>query len=406
MFNLALKNILFYKGRSIATFILTFISIIFFVVFVSWQDGSHKSMLENSLKIYTGAIEIYHKGYRDIGGNEYLIQDVQSVTKKLAHIKGIEAFSARYETYGLLSSKENSSASMIAGIEPDKEILLSSIATALREGEFLNESSGNCIYMGAQLVKKLKLHMGDEVTYIGSASDDSFAADIFKLCGTFKTGSFEFDSTGSFVNRSYFDELMYSKNKASYITIKVENIDEVDRINSELLKILNDDNLESLTWKTLMDTMVEAMEVDNIFGYISLSLFLIVIFFVIMIYGFINVSSRIKEFGVLRCIGLSKSNIFSLLFYEILILSSAAAILATPIAAYICYYYTINPIVIDGIAEMYKDYGIVSDEIPFDFNMFTISWNLGIIYILNFLSIIYPYFYINSYEPIEAAKHV
>ena len=406
MFKLALKNILFYKGRSITTFILTFISTMLFIVYVSMMDGSHKSMLENALKIYTGAIEIYHKEYRDLGGNEYLIRDVKNITDKLSTIEGIESFSTRYETYGLLSSKEYSSASMIAGIEPSKEKNMSSIASALVEGKFLSDEASNCVYMGSGLVKKLQLKIGDELSFVGGASDNSFAADIFKLCGIFKTGSFEFDSTATFINRNYFDKLMYAQNKASYISIKVDNLDEVDSINAEILKLIDTKNLESLTWKILMKTMVEAMEVDSIFGYISLALFLVVIFFVIMIYGFINVSSRIKEFGVLRSIGLSRKHIFKLLFYEIFILSSLAILFATPIAGYICYYYSVNPIVVEGIAEMYKDYGIISDEIPFNFDILTIFWNIGVIYILNILSIIYPYFYINSYEPIEASKHV
>jgi ABC-type lipoprotein release transport system permease subunit len=260
--------------------------------------------------------------------------------------------------------------------------------------------------MGSGLVQRLGIKLGDEVAFVGGASDNSFAADIFKLCGVFKTGLFEFDLSTSFVSRSYFDTLMLSQNKASYITVKVDDLENVDAINNKIIEVLGDENLESLTWKTLMKTMVEAMEVDNIFGYISLGMFLIVIFFVIMIYGFINVSSRIKEFGVLRCIGLGAENIFNLLFYEILILSSFAIFLAAPIAAAICYYYSLNPIVIEGIAEMYKDYGIISDEIPFDFSLFTIAWNVLLIYALNFLSILYPYFYINSFEPIEASRHV
>ncbi len=406
MYLLALKNILFYKGRSITTFLLTFISTLLFIVYVSMMDGSHKSMLENALKIYTGAIEIYKKDYRDIGGNEYLINDVSSITKKLSQIEGIESFSSRYETYALLSSKEYSSASMIAGIEPFKEKEISSISEAIIEGEFLNENSQNCLYAGEGLVKRLKIKLGDEVAFIGGASDNSFAADIFKLCGVFKTGSFEFDSTVSFISRSYFDELMLSQNKASYITIKVDNLKNVDKINKQITQILDDDSLESLTWKTLMKTMVEAMEVDSIFGYISLGLFLVVIFFVIMIYGFVNISSRIKEFGVLESIGLSNKNIMQLLFYEIFILTSLAILLATPIASYICYYYSINPIVIEGISDMYKDYGIVSDEIPFDFAPFTILWNIALIYILNILSVVYPYFYIKSFTPIEATRHV
>ncbi|MGB3961335.1 MAG: FtsX-like permease family protein [Sulfurimonas sp.] len=406
MLHLAFKNILFYKGRSVTTAVLTFVSAMLFILFVSMQDGSHKAMLNNSLKIYTGAIEIYHKEYREQGGNEYLIEDVEAITQKLTKIEGIEAFSARYETFGLLSTHENSAATMIAGIVPQKEEQISSIAEALIDGEFLSEESGNCLYMGAGLVQRLSLKLGDEVAFVGGASDNSFAADILKLCGVFATGSFEFDRSSSFVNREYFDTLMLSQNKASYITLKVDDLQNVDAINKKITQALDDAALESLTWKTLMKTMVEAMEVDSIFGYISLALFLVVIFFVIMIYGFINVSSRIKEFGVLKCIGLSNANIFWLLLYEMLILTSFAILLAAPIAGALCYYYSINPIVIEGIAEIYKDYGILSDEIPLDFSIFTMSWNILLLYMLNFLSIFYPYFYINSFKPIEASRHV
>jgi ABC-type lipoprotein release transport system permease subunit len=405
MFSLALKNILFYKGRSITTFVLTFISALLFIVYVAMMDGSHKSMLQNALKVYTGAIEIYKKGYRDIGGNEYLITDVSSIEKELDQIEGIADYTSRYETYGLLSSSDQSAPAMVAGVNPEKESGISELEVALTEGSFLNSDSGNCLYAGAELVKKLKVRLGDEVSFVGAASDNSFAADIFRLCGVFLTGGFEFDSSASFLARSYFDTLMYAQNKASYITVKLDDITEAEPVNAEIMKAI-DGEYESLTWKTLMSSMVQAMEVDSVFGYISMSLFFVVIFFVVMIYGFINVSSRVREFGTMRCIGLSRGSINRLLFYEIFILSTAAILLATPIGGAIAYYFSINPIVIQGISETYKDYGIISDEIPFDFNIFTISWNVAVVYLLNFLSIIYPVTYINSFRPIEATRHV
>ena len=405
MFSLALKNILFYKGRSITTFVLTFISALLFIVYVSMMDGSHNSMLQNALKVYTGAIEIYKKGYRDIGGNEYLITDVKKIEAELDKIEGIVSYTSRYETYGLLSSSEQSAAAMVAGINPEKEIGMSQLKVALVEGEFLTQASQNCLYAGADLVKKLHVKLGDEVSFIGGASDNSFAADIFKLCGVFKTGSFEFDSSASFVTRSYFDELMYAHNKASYITIKLDDVAMAEEINAAVSGAIDGD-YESLTWKTLMSAMVEAMEVDSVFGYISMSLFFVVIFFVIMIYGFINVSSRVREFGTMRCIGLSRGSVRALLFYEIFILSTAAIIIATPIGAGIAYYFSIYPIIIEGISETYKDYGVVSDELPFNFDLFTIAWNVAVIYALNFISIIYPISYINAFKPIEATRHV
>ncbi|CAA6826746.1 MAG: ABC transporter permease, partial [uncultured Sulfurovum sp.] len=380
-------------------------STLFFILYVSLMDGSHNAMLQNSLKIYTGAIEIYHKGYRDIGGNEYLIQDVESITNKLDNIEGIEAYTARYETFGLLSSNKHSSASMVVGINPKKEQQLNELSSALIEGEYLKNASSNCLYAGVDLVSKLKIKLGDEVAFIGAASDNSFAADIFKLCGVFKTGLFQFDASSSFIHKNYFDTLMYTENKASYITLKLQEINNAETINGDINKVLAEQH-ESLTWQTLMSSMVELLKVDSIFGYVSLSLFFVVIFFVIMIYGFINVSSRIKEFGVLRSIGLSRANIRKLLFYEIFILSTFAILIATPIGAYLTYYFSLNPIIIEGMSETYKQYGIVSDEMPFSFDIFTITWNVLVIYILNFLSIIYPALYINSFSPIEASHHV
>ncbi len=406
MFALALKNLLFYKSRSITTFVLTFVSTLFFIVYVSLMNGAHSSMLQSSLKVYTGAIEIYKKGYREIGGNEYLIEDIDTIEQKLSNIVGIKAYTSRYETYGLLSFKNNSSASMIAGVEPLKEAQNSQLKNGLIEGKYLKKDAKNCIYMGAELQKKLNVKLNEEISFIGSASDNSFAADLFKVCGVFKTGAYEFDALSAFVARSYFDVLMDSANKASYIKVDVKKLSDVEKIAQKISMQLDDKSLEIVTWKTLMHSMVEMMKVDSVFGYISISLFFVVIFFVIMIFGFINVSSRVREFGTLRAIGFSTTKISKLLLSEIFILSSSAVILATPLGTFIAYYFSIHPIIIDGVSEVYKEYGVVSDAMYFSFDLFTISWNVALIYLLNFLSVIYPIYFINSFKPVEAMKHV
>ena len=406
MFALALRNILFYKSRSLTTFFLTFFAALFFILYVALMDGSHNAMLQNSLKVYTGAIEVYKKGYREEGGNEYLLDDVGKIEEKLQSIPNIQAFTSRYETYGLLSFKERSSAAMIAGVDPQKEEQLSELKEALFLGEYLKESDANCLYMGAELAKRLKVSISDEVSFIGSASDNSFAADIFEVCGLFQTGDYGFDGNWGFVAKNYFDTLMYSQNKASYVSIRLRNLEDVETTQEQILSALHNTKLEVLSWKELMHTMVEAMEVDSIFGYISITLFFVVIFFVIMIFTFLNLSARVREFGTLASIGLSRRNISKLLFYEMFILSSTALLLATPIAAATAYYFSLYPIVIEGMSETYKQYGIISDELPLSFDIFTIAWNVAVIYGLNFLSLLYPLRYINSFTPLEALRHV
>ncbi|MBN2824894.1 MAG: ABC transporter permease [Campylobacterales bacterium] len=405
MWNLALKNILYYKGRSITTFMLTFISAMLFIVYVALMEGSHKSMLENSLKVYQTPIQIYTKGYRDEGGVDYLIYDVEYVTRHLKLIPQIASFTPRFETYGLLSNKEYSSAAMMVGIYPDREAKVTILEKSLIKGRYLTHSDTNGIYMGKELALRLELDIGQSVAFIGSDVEGGFASDIFKVVGIFKTGLFEFDSSAIFINKPYLDTLLYCENIASYIAINVDNLQDVKSINHAISQDLNS-TYESLSYFTLMKDMIDMLKVDSIFGYISIGLFFVVIFFVIMIYGFVNVSTRIKEFGLLGAIGLSSAQIRLLLFYEIFIISTVAIVLATPIGAYISYYYSVHPIVIEGISETYKDYGIVSDEMPLSFNLFTIFWNVMVVYILNLLSILYPMRYLSSFRPVEALGHV
>ncbi len=403
MFKLALKNILYYKGRSVTTFLLTFVSAFFFIVYVAFMDGSHSSMLKNALDVYTGSLQIYQKEYRDKGGYDYLIEENQKVFEILSHTEGIKAYSSRLETFGIASSKKHSAAMMLTGVDFNKEAKLSQLQKALQEG--LYDSTGTCLYMGSELAKKLQLTMGDEVSFVGSAIDYSFVAELFKLCGTFKTGMYDFDTQSAFMNRPYFDTIFLSQNSSSYIVSMAEQMSDNDSIAHQISRDLPTD-LRVYTWEELMKSMVELMKIDSLFGYISISLFFLVIFFVIMIYGFINVSTRIKEFGILKSIGLSDRDIDRLLFYEIFILTTGALMLATPLGSWLVYYFEIYPIVIPGMSEMYKEYGVVSDEVPTRFEPLTIIWNVLVVFFLNLLSILYPMFYVRSFTPVEAMRHV
>lgn len=403
MFELALKNIRFYKGRSITTLLLTFISAYFFIVYVAFMDGSHVSMLKNALEVYTGSLQIYQKEYRDEGGYDYLIEDSREVLDVLKKTEGIKAYTSRLETYGIVSSKERSSAMMLTGVDFNKESQLSKLKKALKEGVY--DSNGSCVYMGSELAKKLRVGVGGQISFVGAAIDYSFVAELFKVCGIFKTGMYDFDTQSAFMNRAYFDTVFLSSNSSSYVVAMAEHMEHNDKIAGDIAKELSSE-LKVYTWKELMKSMVELMEVDSLFGYISIGLFFLVIFFVIMIYGFINVSARIKQFGVLKSIGVSNRAIDRLLFYEILILTLLALAVATPLGAYTAYYFELHPIVIAGMSDMYKEYGVISDEVPTVFEPLTVVWNVLLVFVLNMLSIIYPLFYVRSFTAVEAMNHV
>ena len=117
------------------------------------MDGSHNSMLQNSLKVYTGAIEIYKKGYRDIGGNEYLLRDVSDIEASLKEIKGINSLPRVTRLTDCSLQKISRVPLCLRAIKPKKEAIHSQLKVALVEGGFLSETSKNCVYMGSELKK-------------------------------------------------------------------------------------------------------------------------------------------------------------------------------------------------------------------------------------------------------------
>jgi len=291
VFGLALKNILHYKGRTIVTFALTFSSSLLFIVYVAFMDGSHAHMLKSTLDIYENALHVYKKGYREEGGYDYLIEDESQVEALLSKTAGIRAYAPRLESFALLSTPLDSVGAMVVGIDPDKERELSKAAEALSAGRYLEANDTNAIYLGSELANRLKVKRGDVIALIGTATDYSFAADNFRVIGTFRTGLFDFDASSAFVNKRYYDTLMVSQNMASYVVASVDDLDTLPQTVKALDAALRHD-LEAVPWTTLMHAQVEAMEVDSVFGYISMGVFFVVIFFVIMIFSFLNKHRR------------------------------------------------------------------------------------------------------------------
>jgi ABC-type lipoprotein release transport system permease subunit len=125
-----------------------------------------------------------------------------------------------------------------------------------------------------------------------------------------------------------------------------------------------------------------------------------------MIFSYVNIYTRTHEIGLLRALGLTSKDIFLILFIEILLLATFSVVTGAIIGGIVAHYYELHPIIITGMAEMYKDYGVVSDEVPMHFDLFTITWNALTIFLLNLTAIIYPVVKINRLTAVEAMRYV
>ncbi|MEN8258002.1 MAG: FtsX-like permease family protein [Thermodesulfobacteriota bacterium] len=403
--NFAMKNIRAYRNRSLVTILLTTLTTAMLVFATAFMDGSHEKMLQNAVEIYPGYIQVTQKDFRQKPSLDNLIFDAGAVRQVVGQRSGIEGFAARFETFVLYAGDEKAVGGMLTGIEPEEEQKLSRLASSLVDGAYLDNQDDNKLYMGYELARRLKVQVGDHLSFVGTGADYSFAADNLQVKGVFKTGLFEFDASAAFVNKSYFNKVMAAENYASHFIILPANPDDADLIATALNGDLDTEYLAE-SWRTTMEGLVQAMLVDSIFGYLTLSVIFIVIFFVILIYTWLTVFARMREIGVLRAVGTMPGQIFKMLVTESVLLAFCSVVLGGIIGAALAYYFHLHPIYFSFSEEQFKQYGLAASAMPTAFAPLVIMRDMAVMFVLSVGSTLYPIIKANRVKPIEAIHHV
>ena len=405
LFKLALRNIIASKKRSVVTVLLTSITTALLVFSTAWMDGSHYKMIENAVEIYPGYIQITGKQFRDNPSYDHLIFDAATVDSKLAGFKEISAYGSRFESFVLFSVDEKAVGGMLTGIEPEKEKYLSRVASSLKKGEYLSAGDTNQLYIGQELARRLKLDVGDEVAFIGSGADYSFAADNLVVKGIFQTGLFDFDASSAFLAKNYFDRIMAADNLATHFVVLPGDPTRAEQLATAIGEAIGPD-YQSASWNQTMAGLVKAMKLDSVFGYITLGIIFIVIFFVIMIYTLLAVFARVQEIGIQRAIGTSPGQILIQLLLESSLLAFLSVVAGGLIGGIFAYYFHLHPIVFTGFEEQFKQYGLAVSEMPTAFMPLVILRDMIVMFFLSVLSTIYPILKVNRFKPVEAIHHV
>ncbi len=402
---IALRNVFSYKKRSVITLLLGIVSTALLVFSTAWMNGSHQQMLKNAVEIYSGYIQITETDFRENPSFEHLLFDVERLQKEVEEVEGVKLFTTRFESFVLFSADEKAVGGMLTGIVPNKARRVSRLYESLKEGSYLNDNDTNKLYIGNELARRLNVTIGDELAFIGNGADYSFAADTVIVKGIFQTGLFEFDASSAFLSKSYFDLIMASDNVATHAVVLPDILEKSEQIAQEIEQKVGGE-FESASWQQTMAPLVKSMKLDSIFGYITLAIIFIAIFFVVMIYTLLVVYARLREIGIMRALGTTPKQILTILLFESSILGIISVCIGGLIGAAFSYYFYLHPMVFSGMEEQFKQYGLAASAIPTAFEPISIVRDMLVMFVLIVLSTLYPIIKVNRYQPIEAIHHV
>jgi putative ABC transport system permease protein len=406
---MAWRNIWRNKRRTLLTISAIAFAGIILVFMLSFQFGSYDAMINASVKIYTGHLQIQEKSYRDKQGMRKVVESPEAVIRIIKKTPGIEAYTTRANAFALVSSKERTYGIMVTGIDPVLESGVTTIKKLIKKGKYLTEEDADHALVGKLLAENLKVTIGDELTVLGQGRDGSVAAAVFRVKGIFKSGMDEFDRNAIQIPLKYFQDVFSMNGAVHEVVVTGKSLSDLSNIKRSISMELDSsgdhNKLVALDWKDLMPGLAQGISMDLVSGLITYFILIMVVAFSILNTFLMAILERTREFGVLMAIGTTPGRLTRLVLLEsgaMTLVGIATGIIA---GSAITLYFQKYGIDIAGASEILNNYGISGRLYP---RLSILSASLGpaMVLVITFLAALYPALKIKQLKPVEAMTHV
>jgi lipoprotein-releasing system permease protein len=229
--------------------------------------------------------------------------------KKIMGIKGVKAVSPVIKGQALLNNGLEIKGILVYGIDPAKENKASNWNKYIIEGK-LSPTDPGSIVLGAELVRKMALSVGDTVQLVTGVG----VMIPLRISGIFQANFYEIDVRVGYINLALAQKLYNLPGSVNALSVKLNDPFQADQITDKILEITPAFNVKS--WIRDNKGLLAAMATEK------KVIFLVMMFIIIVaMLGIANllvmiVLEKTMEISILRAIGASKTNISLIFLYQ------------------------------------------------------------------------------------------
>ena len=403
LLKLAWRNIWRNSRRSVLTILAVSFATMLSVAMRGMQIGTWESLITNLVHTFTGYAQIQRPGYQKNPSLQLCFAYDDSLKSVLAKETSIVGFAPRVHADGLVSFGEQSLGAMIIGIAPETERSVSNVHTRVREGAFLSSDSAKDVVVGYKLLKNLNAHVGDRIVILAQGYDGSMGNMAYRISGSFKIGSPEFDGMAIFMGLTDLRELLGMTNQVHVVALALNDLQSIDAVSTSLGQRLQKNRFQLVEWGEVSPELKKHLELDDVSGKLFLGILIVIVAFGILNTVLMSVTERFREFGVVLSMGMDQKGLVVLVALETLFITLVGVMIGDIIAWCINYYIVVNPIAITGLESVEEQLGIeyklLSTVRPSVFVNSSIAV-LGI----SLLSCLYPAYRVWKLEPLKGLR--
>lgn len=400
---LAIRNVFRNRHRTLVTTGAMAFAGTIMILFSALMTGMLRDSERNAVSMNLGDIQIHAAGYRDdpdlytrINDAENLVQDIHSL--------GLFAAQRLYG-FGLAAAGQSSAGVQIRGYDLENEQQVTQLHNHIMTGSWLEAEAPHKIVIGRKLARSLGVSIGDEVIFVGQASDGSMANDLYYVTGILKSVAEDIDRGGFFMTAQAFRELMVLPDGAHEIAVMRPDRKRDLAIAKEKVAALAGPH-ETLDWKELKPVIARILDLADSQTLVMILITYVAVATIILNAMLMSVFERIQEFGVMKAVGVGPWQITLLIYLETLTQVSIASILALIFGASSSYYFQIHGIDLSAIASSASFGGIALDPV---WHAYLVPRALLepviFLFIIAALAVIYPALKAALIRPVTAIHH-
>ena len=280
------------------------------ITVISVMNGFEKELKDRILGMASHAV------IEELNG----LKDWQLVINNIKDHPEIVGAAPYFHAEGMLTKDKIVNGVIIRGILPHEETNVAIVAEKMIEGD-LNDliSTEFNIILGAELVRKLNLEIGDKVTLVAPQANFTPAGILprlkrFTLIGIFEVGMHEFDSGLALIHMD--DALrLFRKSNPTGIRLKTNNILKAPTISREIASQLSS-KYWVIDWTQRHSNFFRALKTEKTVMFVILTLIVAVAAFNIISTLVMAVSDKQSDIAVLRTLGASPKSILKIFIIQ------------------------------------------------------------------------------------------
>ncbi len=283
--------------------------------------GIADQMVRNGISNLTGHLQLHPHHYRRDPSVDHRISDAERLAAVLRqNLPAGAVWSRRVRVNAVAGNARHSSGVTLVGIDPAKEAQLSFVSSAITRGRYLRSGDNRGIIVGKALLAKYETRLGRKLVLMSQDATGEISSRAFRITGVFQTELKATEKQFVFVNLTAVQKMLQIDSAISEIAVLLPSHQQADAVAGQLRQALAEHKIDVSTWQDLLPLVKATIKIYDSFIFLW---FLVV--FIAMGFGIVNttlmaVFERIREFGLLKALGMRPGWIMRMVLTESLFL--------------------------------------------------------------------------------------